>query len=303
MSNNKKILVIVGGGVKHISPFYDAANQLGADVTCASFSGLEYEALGNDVTVKVNGEDLADFSLVYLRLVGKRYEDAALLAYCCRGKGIRLIDAVYESDGILRIPVPKSIEVKLLKDANIPVPKTYFGRMKMIRKNAAEILGFPFVIKGTTGKQGHAVWSPQTYEELDRLVEEFTPKEKKGERFLAQEFIKASQRVRVFIVGEKIIAAITRPTRWRRRFIEKVDGKFPEGIRKALKPAPPDDARLAIKAAKAVKIDIGGVDIIHDDETGKPYVLEVNSAPRWAAIKKDTGIFVEKEILKYLTDL
>ncbi len=65
-------------------------------------------------------------------------------------------------------------------------------------------------------------------------------------------------------------------------------------------PIPALDAELAVKAALAVKIDIGGVDIIHEDESGRPYVLEVNSAPRWSALEKDTGVFVEKEILKYL---
>jgi RimK family alpha-L-glutamate ligase len=303
MNNNKKILVIVGGGVKHISPFVDAAVELGLDVTCTSFSSLEFINFDGFTRVKVQGSDLAEFGVVYLRLVGKRYEDAALLTYYCREMGVRLVDPIYESDGVIRIPIPKSIETKLLSDAGIPVPRTYFGKMAMIRENAPDLLGFPFVIKGTTGKQGHAVWSPQSPEELDRLAEEFKAEERTGIRYLAQEFIKASQRNRVFVIGDRAVAAITRPTRWRKRFQEKVDGEYPEGTRKVLDPIPQEDAELALKASRAVKIDIGGVDIIREDETGKAYVLEVNSAPRWASIKKDTGIFVEKEILKYLSSL
>jgi RimK family alpha-L-glutamate ligase len=301
MKNNKKILIIVGGGVKHISPFLEAGRELGVDVVCASFSALEYVTEGGKIKVKVEGIDLRDFSAVYLRLVGKRYEDAALLTYYCREVGVKLVDAIYESDGIIRIPVPKSIEVKLLADAGIPVPKTYFGRTKNFRKVAPDLLGFPFVIKGTQGKQGNAVWSPTTFEELDKLVEEFTPREKKGERFLAQEFIKASQRNRIFVIGNRVVAAITRPTRWRKRFLEKVNGEFPLGLRTKLDPIPAQDALLAVKASLAVKIDIGGVDIIHEDNSGRPYVLEVNSAPRWSALKKDTGVFIEKEILKFLS--
>lgn len=300
---NKKILVIVGGGVKHLSPFLDAGRELGVDVVCSSFSKLNFITSEGNVKVFVEGIDLAEFSAVYFRLVGRRYEDAALLTYYCRQAGVKLVDSIYESDGVIRIPIPKSIEVKLLVDAGIPVPKTYFGRMKMIRQNAPGILGFPFVIKGTTGKQGNAVWSPTTYEVLDKLVEEFTPKERKGERFIAQEFIKTSQRNRVFVIGDNAVAAITRPTRWRKRFLEKVNGEFPEGVKKALDPIPDIDAEIAVKAARAVRIEVGGVDVIHEDATGKPYVLEVNSAPRWAALKKDTGIFIEKEILKYISGL
>lgn len=300
-NSNYKILIIVGGGVKHISPFLDAGRELGVNVVCSSFSKLNFVTSGGKTKVKVEDTDLADFSAVYLRLVGKRYEDAALLTQYCRESGVKLVDTIYESDGIIRIPIPKSIEAKLLFDAGVNIPKTYFGRMKMIREVAPALLGFPFVIKGTMGKQGNAVWSPTTYDELDKMVADFTPKEKKGERFLAQEFIAASQRNRIFVIGDKAVAAITRPTRWRKRFLPKIDGKFADGVKKALDPIPAEDARIAVAAARAVKIDIGGVDVIHEDATGNPYVLEVNSAPRWAALKKDTGVFVEKEILKFLS--
>jgi len=40
-----------------------------------------------------------------------------------------------------------------------------------------------------------------------------------------------------------------------------------------------------------------------DFSISKKYILEVNSAPRWAALKKDTGIKIEQEILKYLASL
>ena len=40
-----------------------------------------------------------------------------------------------------------------------------------------------------------------------------------------------------------------------------------------------------------------------ENKTGKKYVLEVNSAPRWASLEKDTGLEVEKEIVKYLASL
>ena len=63
------------------------------------------------------------------------------------------------------------------------------------------------------------------------------------------------------------------------------------------------DAKVAVKAAKAVGVDIGGADVVTDDFTGKRYILEVNSAPGWKSLKKDTGIKIEEEILKYLASL
>lgn len=284
--------------------FKSVGNKMDIDVSVVSFSQIEYFPSRNgEVKVLVNGVDAAEFDVCYLRLVGKRFEDAALLVYYLRSKGVRIVDQIYERDGLIRLPLPKSVETKVLIDAGVSVPKTYFGRTKMMKKKAVSMFGFPFVIKGTMGKQGNAVWSPRTMTELDELIKKFTPLERKGARFLAQEFVKASQRTRVFVLGGKAVRAITRPTRWRRRFLEQANGEFPEGKRHELNPIPKEDVYLALAASKALGIDIGGADVIKDDFTGRRYVLEVNSAPRWTAVKKDTGMDVEREILKYLVGL
>jgi RimK family alpha-L-glutamate ligase len=299
-----KILVIVGGGTRHIEPFVKEAKELGVSLLAASFSDLEYLTDDKKVVLKVKGEDIASFSVVYIRLVGKRFEEVSLLVNYCRQHGIRVVDRVFEREDLIRVPIPKSVEAKLFIEAGIPVPKTYFGTLDNIREKAPKIFGYPFVIKGTTGKQGHAVWSPRNEEELDDLYEKLQElKEKKKMNFIAQEFTKSSQRSRIFVVGGKALAGITRPTRWRRRFIEKVNGEFPEGKREQLNPIPEDEEELALKAAAALQIDIGGVDVLRVDKTGELFVLEVNSAPRWEAVRKDTGLNIEREIIKFLTKL
>lgn len=299
----KKILVIAGGGKKHLEPFLKEAENQKVDLTTASFSELEYETKSSGILLKVRLDKVSDFRVIYIRLVGKRYEDAALLVSYARKHKIKIVDSIYEKSEFIRLPLAKSLETKLLLEAGLPVPKTLFASLNGIKEKAPSLFGFPFVIKGTVGKQGHAVWSPRNDKEMNETVKELAIREKRGERFLAQEFIRAGQRNRVLVIGERAVAAITRPTRWRRRFIKKVDGEYPEGVREALKPIPEEDASLALKACRALSIDIGGVDIIHEDKTDKPFVLEVNSAPRWESIKKDTKVNVEREILKFLARL
>ncbi|MBU0572367.1 ATP-grasp domain-containing protein [Patescibacteria group bacterium] len=299
-----KILVIVGGGTRHIEPFVKEAKELNVPLLTASFSDLEYLTDGGRAILKVKGEDIASFSVVYIRLVGKRFEEVSLLVNHCKQHGVRVVDRVFEREDLIRIPIPKSVEVKLFIEAGIPVPKTYFGKLANIKEKAPKIFGYPFVIKGTTGKQGHAVWSPRNENELDELYEKLQEFQKKKKmNFIAQEFTESSQRSRIFVVGGKVLAGITRPTRWRRRFIDKIDGEFPEGKREQLNPVPEDEAKLAIKAASALQIDIGGVDVLRVDKTGELFVLEVNSAPRWEAVRKDTGLNVEREIIKFLSTL
>lgn len=296
----KKILILAGGGAHHLEPFEKEGEKLGLDLTTSSFSRLEYFSGGK---LSINGVDLAGFDVIYLRVVGKRSEDAALTASYAKEKGVRIVDKIYETSRFIKLPLAKSVEARVLSEAGIPIPKTYFSKLTNFKEKARGFLGFPFVIKGTMGKQGKAVWSPKDEKELEELVGELLGREKEGERFIAQEFIKASERRRIFVVGEKALAGIVRPMRWRKRFTEKINSKFPEAKREPITKIDKEDERLSVDAAKTLGIEIAGVDLIQEDTTGKRYIMEVNSAPRWDSIKKDTGVNIEREILKYLNSL
>lgn len=291
---NTKILIIAGGGKKHLIPFEVEAKKLGLDVSLASFSDLSYQTGGSDGILLVNGMPITDFNLIYIRLVGRRFEDLALLLREAKKEGIKVIDKVFTESGFARLPISKLLEIRLLSEANLLVPKTIYGKLDFLKLQAPKVFGFPFVFKLTTGKQGHGVWSPRNETELIELVEKLKKEEKEEKRFLAQEFIKAPKRIRALVVGNRVVGTIVRPTRWRKRFSKKVVEKT------VLKPIPNAVSELALKATKTLMLDIAGVDILEEQKTNKLYVLEVNSAPRWEAIKRDCGVAVEEVILKHL---
>lgn len=296
---NKKILVITGGNAKRLETFRKIAEKFSLDLTTASFSGLSYLLDKGIFKLEIDGVDLASFSVVYIRLVGKRREDAMLLAEYAKDKGIKVIDTTHLNRGVL----PKSLEIKKLIRVGIPMPKTYFGKVADIFKNGENLLGKWFVIKSTSGKRSKAVWSPKTQEETEILRADLLKREKDGERFFAQSFVYASQRERYFVIGDKVVAGITRPTIWRRRFIAKINGMIPNGKREPIAPISDIDAKLALLASRAVSLEIAGVDVVRDEFSGETFVLEVNSAPRWEGVMRDTGINIEEEIVKYLASL
>lgn len=292
----KNILIIAGGGKKHLEAFNKEAKNVGVNIKIASFSDLYFDTINDSkkIVLKTENTDLKSFDCIYLRLVGKRFEDVSILVDYAKKYKIKIIDRIYKDSKYIRLPLAKGLESKLLTEKGIAHPKTIFSSLLNISQKAPLAFGFPFVIKGTTGKQGHAVWSPNTKEELKLLLEELLPRENKGEKFIAQEFIKSSTRIRVLVIGGKAKAAIVRPTRWRKRFDKK------EPVRNSYINVPKNLAKISEKACKALSIDIAGVDILEDDQTKKLYILEVNSAPRWNSIKNDTGLNVEREILKFL---
>lgn len=295
------VLIIVGGNKEKISPFIEAGERLGVNVTTASFSELNYTS-EHPFVLKVGDRDVADFDIIYIRMIGKRLEEASLLVNYAKEKNIKLVDSLFENNVMMPLSLSKAIETMRLVEAGISIPKTIHGSLDYILENGEKELGFPYVIKSTSGKKAKEVWSPETQEDLQNLVEELKESEKDGKRYFAQEFSKASQRMRLFLLGGRVIAGITRPTKWRKRFIQKINGEFPEGIKEKLNPVPEDAAELAIAATKAVMVDVAGVDVVRDDETGKLYIWEVNTAPAWGAVAKDTGLNIEEEVLKFIME-
>lgn len=292
---NKKILILVGGSRKKLDNFLGLAENLGVDLKIASFSEIEFVSTNGVYDLNIDGNNLSSCDVIYLRMLGKRLEDASLVANYAREKGIKIVDLLYTKSLLMPASLSKIIELEILISAGLPVPQIYFANLASISKNSAKILGFPFVIKSTSGKKARDVWSPQTKKELTVLINVLKEREAKGERFFSQKFIRASQRIRALVVGKEVIGAITRPAKWRRRLANNLESQK-ETIRLT-----PGLENLALEAARAVSLDISGVDILLDEKTKKPYIIEANAAPSWKAIAKDTGVNVERKILEFLT--
>lgn len=295
----KKILIITGGPVSKLDDFAEASKNLEIELTTASFSDVNFKSYGG-FSVKIKGEDISSFDLIYFRLVGKRIEDATIVANYARQKGTKVIDKVYTSELLYPSTISKAHETMKLIQNNIPMPKTIYGGLKYLKEIGPKEFGYPFVIKSTTGKKAREVWAPKNEEDLEEICKDIVNLEKKGSRFFAQEFLRASQRYRVFILGGKAVACVTQPTKWRKRFLEKVDGEFPEGERGFINPIPSQVSSIAEQAVKAVDLDISGVDVMQVDSTNELYIIEANAGPSWKLIKKHTNLNVEEEIIKWL---
>lgn len=277
--------------MKKLDAFEEAAKNLQAELVTASFSEVNFKSDSGSLFV---GEvDVKSFDLIYFRIVGKRLEDATVVANYARQNGIKIVDRVYNDSLLMPSSISKAMEEFKLIKAGIPMPRTIYGSLKYLRKEAPASLGFPFVLKSTTGKKAREVWAPRTEDELSDLIKKLRAIEITGVRFFAQEFVKATNRYRAFVIGDEVVAVLSQPTKWRKRFTREEDYK---GIVQA------DDKvkSLALRAARAADLDISGVDILKVDESEELLVIEANAAPSWNLVKKYTDVKVEEEILKFL---
>ncbi len=157
-------------------------------------------------------------------------------------------------------------------------------------------LKFPLILKASSGSQtGVGVVIVESFRSLHptvQMIHFLTP----NIDLLLQEYIKIEYDMRVLVVNGEVMAAM-------RRNIMEGDirsnaslGATTESIELTNK-----EIETSIKAAKLVKGDVVGVDLLpaKDREKEQPYVLEVNATPGLGGIEKITkGKSVTEEIFK-----
>jgi RimK family alpha-L-glutamate ligase len=294
----KKILILTSGKKRGLGIFKLSKRDLNIDLSTGSFADVYFDSGSREIYIKGGGK-ISDFNVIYFRLVGKSLETAALVAEYAKKNRIKIVDRIYQRSQVFPVSQSKAQEMKSLGDAKISIPKTFFGSLSEIAGRCPTLFGFPFVVKSTSGKKGREVYSPRDKKELKKLMIGLTSEEEAGKRFFAQEYINCTRRIRVLVIGGKMVGSVSQLTKWRKR----VSGYTPMDNEKKIDRYFPDRAleTLAVSAVSAVGIDIAGVDVLIDETTGKYYVIEVNAAPSWKLIKKYCRVNVEYEILKYIS--
>jgi len=114
-------------------------------------------------------------------------------------------------------------------------------------------------------------------------------------RVIVQEFIKESSGsdIRAFVVDGRVVGAMKRQAK---------DGEFRSNLHRGgtatVIQLTDEEETVALKAAKAMSLDIAGVDMLQSDRG--PLILEVNSSPGLEGIEEATGKDIAGEIIKYI---
>ncbi len=266
-----KILILTSGNVAKLDEFkkFDG-------VVVASFRDVNYSS--DSTELRIMNYELRNFEVIYFRMVGKSLEIATLVANYAVKNGIKLVDEMYSNSLLMPISLGKSLEMFRLQEMGISIPKTVFGTF--------EGLDFPYIVKSTSGQKAREVWLVKNQEELDALKK---TKFEKGNHYFSQALVPNARRIRVLVVGDKAVAGIVRHTKW-----------FKDHTKITLDPIPENVAKLAVESAKAVGLNISGIDILVDSVTNEMFVIEANAAPAWKLINKYCKVNVEDEIIKYL---
>lgn len=182
--------------------------------------------------------------------------------------------------------------LQLLSKAGVGIPKTIFSRATDAVDDLIEHIGVPIVIKLASGTQGNGVVLAETKKAAKSVIQAFYVNDTS---FLMQEYIEEAKGtdIRAFVVGNQVVASMKR---------QSLDDDFRANIHQggegtAIK-LTDQEKKTALKAAKAMGLQICGVDMIRSQRG--PLVLEVNSSPGLEAIEQVTGRDVAGKIIDYV---
>ncbi len=152
--------------------------------------------------------------------------------------------------------------------------------------------GAPLVVKLLEGTQGIGVVLAENQNAAESVIEAFRGLKA---NIIVQEFIREAKGsdIRAFVVGDKVVAAMTRQAK---------EGEFRSNLHRggnaSLAKITPAERVTAIKAARAMGLNVAGVDILRSHHG--PVVIEVNSSPGLEGIEKSTGVDVAGTIVDFI---
>lgn len=183
--------------------------------------------------------------------------------------------------------------LQVLSKAKIGLPKTVFTNYSRdVEGVINRVGGTPLVVKLLEGTQGLGVVLAETKNAAKSVIEAFNGLKA---RVIVQEFIKEAKGadVRVFIVDGHVVGAMKRQGK---------EGEFRSNLHQGGKAEvielSDDEEIAAIRAAKAMKLGVAGVDMLQSSRG--PLILEVNSSPGLEGIEKATGKDIAKTIIRYI---
>ena len=244
----------------------------------------------NKQSILVNGESLPLPKFVFPRTgSGTTYYIKAVIRHFER-MGVVVIN---NSDAIENVK-DKLYSHQILAQSNLEIPKTMLLKHPIDVDFVQKHIGFPAIVKTISGSYGKGVFLVETKKQLKQLLTmaELT---KKSYNIIIQEFIKDTwgKDLRVLVVNNKVVGCMMR---------QSTDDDFRANISRGGEGIPYEVNNqiewLSTESAKALDLDIAGVDLLFDN--GGYKICEVNSNPGFEGMEIFTKKNIAEEIVNYI---
>ena len=185
--------------------------------------------------------------------------------------------------------------LRILAQHGLPVlPSFAAGSARYVDRSVHQVGEYPFIMKPFEGTHGNAILLLDTPTSLKSAIGAMCDLH---QDYVIQPFIEesAGNDVRVIVIGGKVVAAMRRAAQ---------EGEFRSNIHRGGQGQPialhSEYIDTAIQAAKAMELDIAGVDLL--ETLAGPMVLEVNPSPGFEEIEAVTGIKVAEAMIAFAAE-
>lgn len=269
----------------------EAAEARGHQVSVIKYKDCYVKIESSNPVVSYDGEDLPKFDAIIPRIASNMTKYGTTIVRQLEMQGVYTVSssiAITRSRDKLRT-------MQLLAKAGIGIPKTVISRNTADIDDLLDQLGgTPVIIKLARGTHGNGVVLAETKKAAKSVLQAFYLTNDDGTNILLQEFIKesAGTDIRAFVVGGRVVASMKR---------QSLDDEFRSNLHKGAEGTriklTDVEKKVAIRAAKAMGLNIAGVDLMRSERG--PLVLEVNASPGFG-IEKISGRDVATAIIEYV---
>lgn len=275
-----KVGILSASGGWHVRRLRASLEERGAQVVRVPVDRL-VARVGDEPGLSAGSEELDRLDAVVVRLIPRGSLDQMIFRLDALHRLARTGVPVINPPGAIERTVDKYYTSTLLSEAGIPTPSTVVAERMSDAMDAFRAFG-DVVLKPLFGANGRGMVRIGDEEVAHRV---FRALERERAVYYVQETVRHGGRdVRAFVVGGRIVASAERRAEGWRTNVAR-------GGRMLAFELPADWKALALRAAGAVGVDYGGVDLL-PGSSDRVFVSEVNGIPGWKGLEGCTGIDV-----------
>lgn len=182
---------------------------------------------------------------------------------------------------------------QILASHDILVPRTILSGSIYSADTMLALLGDPpYIIKLINSTHGAGVLKAENDQMAMAMIDAFS---KANQSLMIQEYIAESsgEDIRVFIVGDEVVACMKRTAA-----LGDFRSNLHRGGRAEQVPISDHEKTLARDAARILKLDVAGVDILRSSRG--PMILEVNASPGLEGIEASSRVDIAGKIVEMI---
>ncbi len=283
-----KCAIVYGEKSAQHHHFIEAGKEYFDNVLGVPLDGIRTVSTEDGAKLKYRDADLSEFDAVYLRLLGADMMNAEHFAEILKDNGVY---TQMDSDS-LPIASNKFHMMKILSEADIPVPDSAYTLSTDQTIRAAERIGYPAVIKIISGYGGKGVMKASTESDIGPITDTLALFE---QEICLQEYIEnPGEDIRIIVIGDETYS-------YKRVGDEEFRSNISTGGNREKVEPSEEMIDAAIKASRLCGLDISGIDVL-ESEDGGFYVGEINASPGVEGVEEVLGLDMADRIMEFIHD-